>query len=399
MVAAFGKCPRCKCTDSDVIKDYPQKAILKCWNCYLKYGQKKYPPYDYIKPRKRGPRPQPIPPTPRTGNNSAKKAFIAGAIIVSLVAIAFFYGTLSNFGSQDFTSSPISSPVSSPISAPPSSFSSPSESPISSPVIPSTPSPTPPNLYLNPKIMHYNYTLRGASSEITFTVYEGMYDYLVSSENSSVYSYSGQLPSSEEIDRIVTLRYVNESIENGELHNFVIAIEQITPNEDDQVRIAVSIVQNIPYDWGPTFPNDWQYPYEVLYSNKGVCSTKSMLLVCLLRELGYGCSILEFPSQNHAAAGITCPSQYAYYSGYAFIESTTPSIITDCYGDYVGAGKLPASPSYVIVIQDGKVLNSVSEEYQDAQTYLSLINMGPVLDETHYTQWRTIVSKYGIQVS
>lgn len=55
--------------------------------------------------------------------------------------------------------------------------------------------------------MNYNYTLRGVSSELTFTVYGGMYDYLVSSEDSSVSYYAGQQPSPEEINRIVTLRY------------------------------------------------------------------------------------------------------------------------------------------------------------------------------------------------
>jgi hypothetical protein len=229
-----------------------------------------------------------------------------------------------------------------------------------------------------------------------------MYDYLKSSENTTVYNYAGQQqPSPEEISRIVTLRYVNESVEEGELHNLASTIQQITSNEDDQARIAISLVQNIPYDWNSFTSNstDWKYPYEVLYSNTGVCGQKSILLVCLLRDLGYGCSILEFPSQQHAAVGIACPSQYAYYSGYAFVESTAPSIITDCNEDYVGVGELPSSPSYIIVIQDGKVMNSVSEEYQDNQAFQSLISMGPVLDESHYSQWQALVTKYGLQVS
>ncbi len=378
----------------------------------MKYGQKKYPPYHYIRLRKRRPhsrsqipRQQPairnevtVTSIPRIGNrkrnSSRKKVVIAGAIIVSLLVVVFFSGGLSNFGFQDFTLSPHSSPVTSSIA-----FTTPS--PISSTTTPSSSPITSPNLLVNPKTMHYNYTLRGVSSEIPFTVYEGMYDYLVSSEDSTVSYYTGQQPSPEEINRIITLRYVNESVEKSELQNLVSSIEQITPNEDDQARIAISLVQNIPYNLNGVLTNSIHciYPYEVLYTNTGVCEQKSMLLVCLLRELGYGCAILEFPSQNHAAVGIACPSEYAYYSGYAFVESTTPSIITDCYGDYVGAGKLPSSPSYVIVIQDGKVMNSVSEEYQDDQTYQSLINMGPVLDESHYTQWQTIVSKYGIQVS
>jgi hypothetical protein len=252
------------------------------------------------------------------------------------------------------------------------------------------------NLLLDAKTMHYSYTLKGMSSEITFTVYEGMYDYLASIENSTVSYYAGQEPSAEEISRIVTLRYVNEAVEKGEVNSLVKAIKQITSNEDDQARIAISIVQNIPYDWNAFTTNNihWKYPYEVLYTNTGVCEQKSVLLVCLLKELGYGCSIFEF--SNHAAVGIACPTQYAYSSGYAFVESTTPTIITDWHGDYVESGKLPSSPSYVIVIQDGKVMNSISEEYQDAQTLLSLENMGPVLDESHYAQWQALVNKYGI---
>jgi hypothetical protein len=405
----FGTCPKCKCTDSDIIKDYPHKAILKCWNCHLKYGQRKYSPYHYIHLRKRRANPkrpqrtrqQPIsmsddrPPVPRLVNPKKKKsantAVIAGAVIVSLLVIVFFSGALSYFNSQ--TQSPTPSLM-------PSSVFSPVASPVSSPNTPPVSSPvTQQNLLVNPKTMHYNYTLRGVSSELSFTVYGGMYDYLTSHEDSTVHSSFGQQPSSEEVSRIVTLRYVNESIEQGELQNLVNSIKQLTPNEDDQARIAISLVQNIPYDWNSFESNNIQakYPYEVLYSNTGVCGQKSLLLACLLRDLGYGCSIFEFP--NHAAVGITCPSQYAYNSGYAFVESTSPTIITDSYGDYVGAGKLPSSPSYIIAIQEGKVMVSVSEEYQDCQTYQSLINMGPVLDESHYNQWQSLVSKYGIHVS
>jgi hypothetical protein len=329
----------------------------------------------------------------RKKKNSTKNAIIAGAIIVSLLSIIFFSGALNYFGSPNLTPSPTSIPFTSPISSPATStFSTPFTPPISSPT-------TPQNLLVNPKTMHYPYTLRGVSSELTFTVYGSMYDYLASHEDSTVYSSYGQQPSSEEVNRIVTLRYVNESIERGELQNLVNTIKQLTPNEDDQARIAISLVQNIPYDWNSFESNNIQskYPYEVLYSNTGVCEQKSILLACLLRDLGYGCSILEFP--NHAAVGIACPSQYAYYSGYAFVESTSPTIITDCYENYVSSGKLPSSPSYIIVIQDGKVMSSVSEEYQDCQTYRSLINMGSVLDESHYAQWQAIVDKYGIKVS
>jgi hypothetical protein len=72
---------------------------------------------------------------------------------------------------------------------------------------------------------------------------------LLSSKNSSFSYYPGQQHSPEEIRRTVTLRYVNKYTQKKELRNFVRAIQQITPNEDNQARIAISLVQNIPYDW------------------------------------------------------------------------------------------------------------------------------------------------------
>ncbi len=65
-----------------------------------------------------------------------------------------------------------------------------------------------------------------------------------------------------------------------------------------------------------------------------------------------------------------------------FCRKFNPAIITYWQGDYGGAGKLPSSLSYAITIVNGKVMNSVSEEYQDTQTFLSLNNLKPVLMNT-----------------
>jgi hypothetical protein len=383
-----GSCPKCHCDGSDIVRYSAEWATFRCWNCGLEYGQNRAFPYNYFRVHK------------SKNKSRGKKAIVAFTLVIGIIIASIVLAYAINDLSINSNSIPQKTPSYT------TNFTLTTPTPIEAPTIAPTIAPTvsspvtPQNLLVNPKIMHYHYTLRGVFSDLTFTVYQGMYDYLVSSEDSTV-SYYGQQPSPEEITRILTLRYVNEGVEQGELHNLVSYIKARTPNEDDQARIAISLVQNIPYDSNGVLTNSihYKYPYEVLYTNTGVCEQKSMLLVCLLRELGYGCSILEFPSQNHAAVGIACPAQYAYYSGYAFVESTTPSIITDWQGDYVGAGKLPSSPSYVIVIQDGKVMNSVSEEYQDNQAFQSLINMGSVLDESHYTQWQAIVSKYGLLVS
>lgn len=110
-------------------------------------------------------------------------------------------------------------------------------------------------------------------------------------------------------------------------------------SQDQIVEFLVALVQYIPYDsaklnQSPMQPN---YPYETLYRNSGICSDKTFLTVAILRELGYGAAILDFPDLNHSAAGISCPlADSVNNSGYCYIETTnyfpigvTPPVISE----------------------------------------------------------------------
>jgi len=94
---------------------------------------------------------------------------------------------------------------------------------------------------------------------------------------------------------------------------------------DQTAEFLIALVQYIPYDnaklnQDPMQPN---YPYETLYKNSGICSDKTFLTVAILRELGYGAAILDFPNLNHSAAGIACPiSDSVNNSGYCYVETT-----------------------------------------------------------------------------
>lgn len=98
-------------------------------------------------------------------------------------------------------------------------------------------------------------------------------------------------------------------------------------NEDELLEFIFSFVQYIPYDHDKvtalgTNANPY-YPYETLYLNKGVCSDKTFLALVLLRQLGYGAAILDFPERNHTALGVACPVEYSLNgSGYCFGETT-----------------------------------------------------------------------------
>lgn len=99
--------------------------------------------------------------------------------------------------------------------------------------------------------------------------------------------------------------------------------------ENQIAELAVTFAQTIPYDYAELEEielgnGEIDYPYEVLYENKGICSDKSFLTYALLRKLGYGVSLFLFQEDRHMAVGIKCPQEYSNYeSGYCFVETTS----------------------------------------------------------------------------
>ena len=133
---------------------------------------------------------------------------------------------------------------------------------------------------------------------------------------------------------------------------------------DQKIEFIMSLVQHIPYDHAklndsPLQPN---YPYETLYKNSGICSDKTFLAVAILRELGYGAAILDFPNLNHSAAGISCPlADSLFNSGYCFIETT----------NFFQIGVIPSSISggQAVLAADGLANLFDSSKLSDMEIY------------------------------
>lgn len=258
----------------------------------------------------------------------------------------------------------------------------------------------------NPKTVDYSYVLRGNHGSIKYTTYAGLNDYLKNIPRSI--SYTTIQPT--DIDFIN--KELNDEYQKQFLDPLVEQIKSITPNTDDQARIAISLVQNIDYDTVAFTSGNikGKYPYEVLYTGSGVCSEKSKLLAYLLRGLGYEVVIFRFDVENHDAIGIKCLTKYSYRNtGYCFVESTGTKIITDSSGDYVGSGKLTTMPN-ILKVCDGSSFDSVSEEYNDNINYWRLYDRlnsysGKTLSQSEYDEWKSdhdewqkLVDKYGIEV-
>ncbi|WP_298668479.1 AN1-type zinc finger protein [uncultured Methanofollis sp.] len=236
-----------------------------------------------------------------------------------------------------------------------------------------------------PKLHNYPYYSGGRKS-LSFTTYGGLSDYF-SKESHTYYS--------DFVDEVV-LELVENSYQDEYMAPLLMQIQKTSNSPDAQARIAVSLVQHIPYSWSryAGTQSDWYYPYETLHNNQGVCSDKSLLLGYLLNRLGYDVVLFDF--SDHMAVGVKCDAQYDFQnSGYAFIETTSPTILTYIPEDYVG-GFTITSDVEIIHLRGGTRSVDASGEYRDAQEMKRLESMGPVLDEYNYARWQALSQKYDL---
>jgi len=250
--------------------------------------------------------------------------------------------------------------------------------------------------HTEPKEVKLKYILDGEEKELVFTVYKGLTDYL--SNESRVISYqNNQTPSRADFET----KILNNEPQKEFLLPLVIAIQNLTKNKVDQARIAISIVQNIEYNFSnKTFfffgqeINYSRYPYEVLYEYQGICGEKSDLLAFLLRELGYGTVLFYNQKENHQAVGVKCPLEKSYKkTGYCFVETTGPAIISDDKIEYVGGIFLESEPQ-VIPISEGNSLPKGLPEYRDAEIMGSIRKNKPLLFKKF--ELNRIKKKYGL---
>jgi hypothetical protein len=250
----------------------------------------------------------------------------------------------------------------------------------------------------DPESINLSYTLDGNNGTINFVAYDGLVTYLSNLSQSIQYN-NGQQPLLADFK----LMRINEPNQEALIMPLVKEIENLAPQDKtDQARIAISLVQNIPWgSSGKTVVFNGQtvdysrYPYEVLYDDQGVCGEKSELLAEVLKDLGYGVVLFYYPQENHEAVGIKCPVENSLDgTGYCFVETSGPSIISDSSLVYAGGITLTSSPE-VILLSNGISLPEGLYEYTDAKTLASIQNGGS-LNPISSFQFQELESKYGL---
>jgi hypothetical protein len=141
------------------------------------------------------------------------------------------------------------------------------------------------------------------------------------------------------------------------LNKLVDKIRKFAPDDvQKQARIAVRLVKSIPYELQKvdffnkmgsgvdiskiTNPEScpieevgfYNTPYSVVYNGKGICGETAMLLVYLLKKLGFGVAYVnynDYSGSGHAVVGVSCSDFFEgepfYFGGYCLIDTTDPA--------------------------------------------------------------------------
>lgn len=181
----------------------------------------------------------------------------------------------------------------------------------------------------------FSWNFRGNSYEMSIPLSQTLYTSY--SQSPKVYSYKGKLPDNwtEEYNTM----FLEVKPDDYTFDTVASAILSLARRDgmsnDDTVNFALSFAQSVPYDFSKDIKKDHtQYPYETLFTKKGVCADKTFLAYQLLKRLGYGVAILQYLDINHQAVGVKCPTEDSVDgSGYCYAETT----------NYLPVGMIPTS--------------------------------------------------------
>jgi len=169
----------------------------------------------------------------------------------------------------------------------------------------------------------YEYLLGGQKYIYTFRVYGEINDYL--NKFPTWYGCTRGCPTQEQYIKLAIFEPQSQKY----LKKIATDFNAFPFKSEDKVRALVSMVQSMDYNTNKSDILE-SFPYQVLFDKQGICGEKTMLLLNILSDMGYKTAYLSFPDINHSAVGIGCDGNYDFRdSGYCYIESTKPMIITD----------------------------------------------------------------------
>lgn len=261
----------------------------------------------------------------------------------------------------------------------------------------------------------YPYVVNGQQGSIELNLNRQLRDYfacrsdemrpLDSQENRSICFFGFCTYSNTTFDSHLEL--IKESKKYLALKPLVDAIKSKSTDQEMQARIAINLVQHIPFNCVEAqtigtsnynkFATHFDSPYEVLYENSGICGEKSALLALLLNELGYDSAYIRFNSVYHSTAGIGGSESDQYLNtGYIIIETTNPFPVG------YHSDSIQQSNPEVVKLSGGSKFYLTSQDRIDSQNLQNLINKqkkGIRLSNNEVILGDNLLLKYGDQVT
>jgi hypothetical protein len=142
-------------------------------------------------------------------------------------------------------------------------------------------------------------------------------------------------------------------------------------DSDRYAELVVSAVQSLDYRTDPVYLEP-KFPVETVGDVNGDCDDKTLLAAALLAREGYDVAILLFEDEQHVALGIRTNGSTFGESGYALVETTTPTLFGWVPDTLNGSITLESEPMVIPIGEGsgtygaGRQADGIREEYERA---------------------------------
>ena len=233
--------------------------------------------------------------------------------------------------------------------------------------------------------VEHSWKYNGKDCSITLNISTDLYDYYRNEREHLAYVYQfndGEVPPNY-------YSFMLSEHDRPLMHALAQEFSRYALTEKDQIELALSFVQSLPYAFDSDSKDEDEYvryPVETLVDGCGDCEDKVALLVALLYEMDKDFVLLVMP--EHMALGVHCDEieghRYLLYQGkkYYFMETTMPNwqigqVPEDYFGTEVEVVPVDDMPSMLIKGVRFESESTFVEEKAQCSLQVDLHNLGP----------------------
>lgn len=233
--------------------------------------------------------------------------------------------------------------------------------------------------------VEHSWKYNGKDCSITLNISTDLYDYYRNDREHLAYVYQfndGEVPPNY-------YSFMLSEHDRPLMHALAQEFSRYALTEKDQIELALSFVQSLPYAFDSDSKDEDEYvryPVETLVDGCGDCEDKVALLVALLYEMDKDFVLLVLP--EHMALGVHCDeiegSRYLLYQGkkYYFMETTMSNwqigqVPEDYFGTEVEVVPVDDMPSMLIKGVRFESESTFVEEKAQCSLQVDLHNLGP----------------------